>query len=106
MISWGDLPTWVGGYTGYSKPLPNHATYVGLGETDVHYSVTPTVAQAQLDARVWDVPPTGPAFLMTRGTYRIDTLVGYDAFSADLRLPLFGNHWRLAPRHQIRLDLT
>lgn len=64
------------------------------------------MAQAQLDARVWDVPPTGPAFLMTRGTYRIDTLVGYDAFSADLRLPLFGNHWRLAPRHQIRLDLT
>ena len=55
---------------------------------------------------MWDVPPSGHAFLITRGTYRIDTLNGYDAPSAAIRLPLFGNHWLLAPGHQIRLDLT
>ncbi len=96
----------VGGYTGYSQPLPDHTTYVGLGEVDLSYAVTPAVTQAQLDARVWDVPPTGPAFLITRGTLRIDTLNGYDPPSGTLRLPLYGNHWLLARGHQLRLDLT
>jgi dienelactone hydrolase len=96
----------VGGYTGYSQPLPDHTTYVGLGEVDVSYAVSPVATQAQLDARVWDVPPTGPAYLITRGTFRIDSLNGYDASSGTLRLPLYGNHWLLAPGHQIRLDLT
>jgi predicted acyl esterase len=105
-----DLGPAVGGYTGYSQPLPDQTTYVGLGEVDVSYQVTAlaptTPPQAQLDARVWDVPPTGHAYLMTRGTYRIDTLNGYDAPTGSLRLPLFGNDWRLAPGHKIRLDLT
>jgi hypothetical protein len=96
----------LGGYTGYSQPLPAHSTYVGLGEVDVPYTLNPAATQAQLDARVWDVPPTGPAFLMTRGTYRIDTLNGYDSPTGTIRLPLFGNDWRLAPGHEIRLDLT
>ncbi|MEA2214221.1 MAG: type transport system ATP-binding protein [Solirubrobacteraceae bacterium] len=95
----------VGGYTGVSDPLPNETTYVGLGEVDVQYALTPGT-QAQLDARVWDVPPTGPAYLITRGTYRFDTLNGYDSPAGDVRLPLFGNDWRLAPGHRIRLDLT
>jgi hypothetical protein len=96
----------VGGYTGESQPLPDHSTYIGLGEVDVGYTLEPPATQAQLDARVWDVPPSGPAFLMTRGTYRLDTLNGYDSPSGTLRLPLFGNHWLLAPGHRIRLDLT
>src|SRR5207247_1431262 len=89
-----------GGYTGTSQPLTNHTTYVGLGEVDVHYALGDPLAQGQLDARVWDVPPTGPAFLMTRGTYRIDALNGYDPAAGDLRLPLFGNTgcWRGGPR--------
>jgi hypothetical protein len=95
-----------GGYTGVSDPLPDHTTYIGLGEVRLPYALTPAVTQAQVDARVWDVPPAGPAFLMTRGTYRIDTLNGYDPPSGTLRLPLFGNHWLLAPGHRIRLDLT
>jgi predicted acyl esterase len=72
----------------------------------VHYQLTPPITQAQLDARVWDAPPSGPAYLITRGTYRFDTLSGYDAPSGYIRLPLFGNHWVIAPGHKIRLDLT
>ena len=61
---------------------------------------------ATLDARVWVLPAAGgPALLMTRGTYRIDT-PGYDATSGTLRLPLYGNHWRLRPGDRIRFDLT
>ncbi|HZU49730.1 MAG TPA: CocE/NonD family hydrolase, partial [Mycobacterium sp.] len=97
----------LGGYTGYSQPLPDHLTYVGLGEVDIPYTLSPMTTQAQIDARVWDLPPGGgPAYLMTRGTYRIDTLDGYDSFTGTLRLPLYGNDWLLAPGHEIRLDLT
>jgi hypothetical protein len=95
-----------GGYTGTSEPLSHATTYVGLGEVDVSYAVTPALTQAQLDARVWDVPPSGPAYLITRGTFRIDSLNGYDPATGALRLPLYGNHWNLAPGHRIRLDLT
>jgi predicted acyl esterase len=59
----------------------------------------------QLDARVWDVAPGGQTVLMTHGTYRLD-VAGFDAPSGTLRLPLFGNHWALAPGHRLRLDLT
>jgi dienelactone hydrolase len=96
----------LGGYTGVSEPLSRPATYVGLGEVRVGYVLAPAVTQAQLDARVWDVPPDGPAFLVTRGTFRLDTLNGYDRPIGTLRLPLFGNHWLLARGHRIRLDLT
>jgi hypothetical protein len=94
-----------GGYTGVSVPLPASTTYVGLGEVRVPYALAPAATQAQLDARVWDVPPSGPALLVTRGTYRLDTLNGYDTASGTLRLPLWGNHWILAAGHRIRLDL-
>jgi hypothetical protein len=97
----------LGGYTGVSTPLPSHLTYVGLGEVDLSYTLTPAdTVEAQVDARVWDVPPSGPAFLMTRGTFRLDPVNGYDPSIGTLRLPLYGNDWRLAPGHQIRLDLT
>jgi len=95
-----------GGYTGVSEPLPDYTSYVGLGEVRVQYALTPAATQAQLDARVWDVPPSGPALLVTRGMYRLDTLNGYDTPAGTLRLPLWGNHWQLAPGHRIRLDLT
>jgi dienelactone hydrolase len=94
------------GYTGTSEPLGRHTEYVGLGEVDVDYTLDPPAVQAQLDARVWDVPPSGPAFLITRGTYRLDTLNGYDKPAGTLRLPLWGNDWQLPPGHKIRLDLT
>src|SRR4051812_7782731 len=45
----------LGGYTGESQALPDHSTYVGLGEVDVEYHLAPDATQAQLDARVWDV---------------------------------------------------
>jgi predicted acyl esterase len=96
----------LGGYSGTSEPLPDRTASVGLGEVRVRYALSPAATQAQLDARVWDVPPSGPAFLVTRGTYRLDTLNGYDTPAGTLRLPLWGNHWLLAPRHKVRLDLT
>ncbi len=35
----------------------------------------------------------------------IDTSVG-DPVAGTMRIPLFGNHWPLAPGHRLRLDLV
>jgi dienelactone hydrolase len=89
------------GYTQYSPPLTSTATYVGIGTVTVPYTWA-GAASAQLDARLFDVAPDGTELLMTRGTYRLE-----DApLAGVITLPLYGNHWRLAPGHRIRLDLT
>jgi len=98
-------PNWPGRYTAVSAPLPRDTTYVGLGSVKVPYQLTggPT---ATLNARVWVVPAGGgPALLMTRGTYRLDTPT-YDPVAGTLHLPLYGNHWQLHPGDRIRYDLT
>ena len=98
-------PSWPGRYTAVSAPLPRDATYVGLGSVKVPYTLTggPT---ATLNARVWVLPAAGgPALLMTRGTYRLDT-PAYDPVAGTLRLPLYGNHWPLRRGDRIRFDLT
>jgi predicted acyl esterase len=96
-------------YTAYSQALDRPRIYVGLGSVHVEYTLT-DANTATLDARVWDVGPDGKAFLMTRGTYRIDgngTPAGYDPIpKGSLDLPLFGNQWTLEAGHSIRLDLT
>ena len=98
-------PSWPGRYTAISEPLSQDATYVGLGSVKVPYELTGGPS-ATLNARVWVLPAAGgPAVLMTRGTYRIDT-PGYDSVAGTLRLPLYGNHWLLHPGDRIRFDLT
>ena len=98
-------------YTAVSAPLDRPQTYVGLGSVRVTYTMTGGIT-GTLNARVWDVGPDGMAWLMTRGTYRIDgnpapPPPGYDALpTGSIDLPLFGNQWTLAAGHQIRLDLT
>jgi hypothetical protein len=90
-------------YTAVSAPLANAATVIGIGYVSVPYALAGSTAQ--LDARVWDVAPSGNTLLMTRGTYRLD-VPAYDSPAGTLRLPLFGNHWRVPIGHRIRLDLT
>jgi predicted acyl esterase len=90
-------------YTAVSTPLSSAATTIGIGYVVVPYTLVGTTAQ--LDARVWDVAPNGTTLLLTRGTYRLD-VPAFDAPAGTLRLPLFGNHWRLPVGHRVRLDLT
>ena len=97
-----DTPA-IGGFTGVSQPLSSTLTYVGLGYVDIPYLFTGQTGQ--VDARVWDVTPSGQALLVTRGTYRLD-VAGFDLPAGTLRLPLFGNQWTLSPGHRVRLDLT
>jgi dienelactone hydrolase len=93
------------GYTAFSEPLPAPRTYIGLGHVRVPYTLAGVTAT--LHARVWDVPSDGEALLVTRGTYRVDTLAAGDAdpVAGTLHLPLYGNHWALERGHRLRLDL-
>jgi dienelactone hydrolase len=109
-------------YTAVSPPLAGARTYIGLGSVTVPYRLTEGTT-AQLDARLWVVPrgsdqrpsgspdcvsntpPPGCPLLITRGTYRID-VPAYDSPAGTLRIPFFGNHYRLQPGDRLRLDLT
>jgi len=96
-------PQYAGRYTAISNPLKDRSTYIGLGYVSLPYSWTGDTSAA-INARLWDVEPGGKTLLISRGTYRLD--VPYDAQAGTLRLPLFGNHWRLGKGHRLRLDLT
>lgn len=91
----------LGGYTGYSEPLKSTRTYVGIGHVRVPY-VWAGAVSGQLNARLFDVAPDGTELLVTRGTYRLEN----DPAAGVLRLPLYGNHWRIERGHRLRLDLT
>jgi predicted acyl esterase len=90
-----------GGYTAYSAPFSSTETYVGLGYVRVPY-VWDGVETGMLAARVFDAAPDGDELLVTRGVYRLEG----DPQTGVIRLPLYGNHWRILPGHRLRLDLT
>jgi predicted acyl esterase len=91
----------VGGYTQYTPPLTSTKTYVGLGVVRIPYVWTGG-GSGMLAARLFDAAPGGTELLMTRGVYRFED----DPVTGEIRVPLYGNHWRLEPGHRLRLDIT
>ncbi len=77
---------------------------VGLGEVRIRYTLAPPVTTTVV-ARIWDVAPDGTARLVTRGAARLDP-PAYDGPTGELRLGLFGNHWRVPAGHRLRVDLA
>jgi predicted acyl esterase len=96
--------TWPGRYTALTEPLAAPLETVGLGEVRIPYTLAPAVS-ATVAARVWDVAPDGTARLVTRGAARLDP-PAYDGPAGELRLGLFGNHWRVSAGHRLRVDLA
>ena len=96
-------PEWPGRYTALTPPLGSALETVGLGEVRIRYALAPHVS-ASVTARVWDVAPDGSARLVTRGAARLDP--AYDSATGELRLGLFGNHWRVPAGHRLRVDLA
>ena len=91
-----------GGYMELTPPLTSTETYVGIGHVEAPYVWT-GASTGMLAARLFDVPPDGGReFLITRGVYRLEN----EPPAGVLRLPFYGNHWRLRPGHRLRLDLT
>ena len=96
--------TWPGRYTALTEPLAAPLETVGLGEVRIPYTLAPAVS-ATVAARVWNVAPDGTARLVTRGAARLDP-PAYDGPAGELRLGLFGNHWRVSAGHRLRVDLA
>jgi hypothetical protein len=101
--------TWPGRFTALSAALPQANTYVGLGYLLSRYSLLPVGGgapnSAEINVRVWDVPPTGDTVLITRGTYRF-SVPAYNTSSGIVRIPLFGNHFKFPAGHKIRVDIA
>jgi predicted acyl esterase len=97
-------PSWPGRYTALTEPLDAPLETVGLGEVRIPYVLAPPVS-ATVVARLWDVAPDGTATLMERGAARLDP-PAYDGAAGELRLGLFGNHWRVPAGHRLRVDLA
>jgi dienelactone hydrolase len=91
-------------YTARSAPLRAARTYVGIGTVELPYALD-VPATTTVAARLWDEASDGSAVLVDRGVYRIDP-PAYDGVSGRLRIPLYGNHWRFAAGHRLRLDLV
>jgi predicted acyl esterase len=96
--------TWPGRYSALTEPLAAPLETVGLGEVRIPYTLAPAVPAA-VTARVWDVAADGTAQLLTRGGARLDP-PAYDGPQGELRLGLFGNHWRVPAGHRLRVDLA
>jgi predicted acyl esterase len=62
-------------------------------------------SDAAIGFKLWDVRPGGGKTLVSRGAYRLSTATG-DPAAGRLRTELFGNFYRLAPRHRLRLQIT
>lgn len=62
-------------------------------------------ARVQLDVRLFDMAPDGARQLVTRGTYTL-TPDAASLGAVNVTIPTYGNLWRLAPDHALRLELT
>jgi hypothetical protein len=91
---------WPGRYSALTAPLGSTLETVGAGEVRLRYALAPPVS-ASVVARVWDVAPDDTARLVTRGAARLDPF--YDDATGELRLALFGNHWRVPAGHRLRI---
>jgi len=45
-------------------------------------------------------------YLITRGTFTIDAGVGLDIGHRVIVIPTYGNYWRVAANHKVRLEIS
>jgi hypothetical protein len=91
-----------------SRRLPGTAVYerrsrgfTMLGLPTVTARVRTRGAFPQLDARLWDVAPDGTQVLVSHGAYRFAP----GERRGPIEFQLFGNGWRFAAGHKVRLEL-
>jgi len=74
------------------------------GQPTVTLETVVTGHRLQLDVRLIDEGPTD--FLITRGTYTVDAGAGVEIGRRTLVIPTYGNYWRVAANHKIRLEIS
>jgi predicted acyl esterase len=90
-----------------SEPEPNTATYTMtspgftmLGLPTITANVATTGEYGQIDARLWDVLPSGQERLITRGVYRLT-----ENQSGTITFQLHGNGYEFAKGDTVKLEL-
>jgi hypothetical protein len=83
------------------------------GGVDLTISGQPTVTldafvtghRVQLNVRL--IEEGGPTdYMITRGTYTVDAGAGVDIGRRTIVIPTYGNYWRVAANHKIRLEVS
>lgn len=77
--------------------------YTLLGAPQVTLNFLSAAADAELDARLWDVGSDGTETLIARGTYRYQ---GNPGEAAQITYQLSANAWQMQAGHTLRLELT
>jgi predicted acyl esterase len=85
------------GVAAWEAPVTRDFTLAGLPRLTVAYRAT--APDLELNSRLWDVAPDGTLTLIDRGAYRATNAAGTVTYE------LFGNAWRLARGHRIRLEV-
>lgn len=84
-----------------SVALPESKTMIGATRVSIDYSATgATQGSYQLDARLYDVFPSGTAVMVDRGIRRVTAPNGTVTYE------LHGNGWRFHAGHKIRIEIA
>jgi len=82
---------------------PNGFTLLGLPSVSLRYTLLGQ--DATVVVKAWDAAPDGTRTLVTRGEYRVATLVGHPA-TGTLTTELYGNEWRFPPGHTLEVQTS
>lgn len=96
-------PAGPGVATYLSDPLPSDQTMIGPTTVEIDYSASgtpPPQSGMQLNARLYDVLPSGTAVMVDRGIRRVSEQFG------TLSYELHGNGWLFPAGHRIRIEIA
>ena len=93
----------VASYTSDALASGVTATMIGSTKVTADFSLTGSTAGLQLNARLYDVFPSGTAVMVDRGTRRITPA---EVTAQEVAFELHGNGWRFQPGHRIRVELS
>ncbi|MFL5593165.1 MAG: alpha/beta fold hydrolase [Gemmatimonadaceae bacterium] len=92
-------------YQAKAKQLSGGGDLTIAGQPTVTLDALVTGHRVQLNVRL--IEEGGPVdYLITRGTYTIDAGVGAEIGHRTIVIPTYGNYWRVAASHKIRLEVS
>ena len=101
-----ETPAFPGRYTAFTEPLA-----ASLGDRRARRGADPVHARRRRSRppsprASGTSRPTATTLLLTRGAARLDPPASTTKPMGELRLGLFGNHWRVPAGHRLRVDLA
>jgi predicted acyl esterase len=89
------------------KKLSRRGDLTIAGQPTVSFRAVSTSSRVQVNVRLFDVDQGGRKQLITRGTYTIENKpFGVPIGAVDVTILTYGNYWRAASDHTLRLELT